>query len=158
MKRMNALLLSAAIALCGVGYAADDDGVMGNYRGDFTGDWADSHEIRAQVVGLSDKHFKAVLFLSEDDAEPTRVEATGSRKGKGISEGKTIFGAVKFEGEIEVGGEALAFNATIEDHVFEGTLGDGAFSLAWTDIVPPTRGQEPPADAIVLMDGKNLDA
>ncbi len=158
MIRFSRILLSAILLCAGAAFAADDDGVMGNYRGDFTGAWARSHAIEAQVAGLSDKEFKAVLLVREGDGAPARLEITGKRKGVGIEDGKTIFGPVTFAGEVDLLGTSKQVGGTLKDRVFEGTLGDAAFTLEWTDVVPPTRGQKPPAGAVVLVDGTTLDA
>lgn len=147
-------LLMVCVALPAL--AAEDDGVMGVYEGDFTKDVAANYDIRAQVVGLNQVKFKAVFFLSENGGDELRVEAEGKRKKVGeTKDKKPLFGPVNFKGELDVDGIMMPLNATIDDEVFSGTIDtdDGAFELKRVFKKPPTRGKKAPEGAIVLMDG-----
>jgi hypothetical protein len=154
MLHKCAVACVAVLAIAGA-YAAEDDKVMGNYHGGFVDDaWRDN-TLRAQVVGMSDNRWRAVIFVGADGIDEVRTEIKGR-----AAEGENP----EFEGDIDLGdalGGKYTVSGTIADETFTGTFagdgGEGAFELARVFLEPPTRGAEPPAGAVVLMGGDNLD-
>lgn len=156
MKRISFVTL---IALCVAMYAGaveDDDMIMGNYHGAFTGDaWA-NHYIRAQVVALSDTAHRMVLFIGESEEEALRLETRG-RGEEGVSE---------FEDTLDLGalGGLFDFTARIENETMTGMLREqrrrggveASFELKRVFIVPPNLGKAPPEGAVSLYDGTNI--
>jgi hypothetical protein len=154
MRALRFFVLTA-LALCGAatGYAADDDGIMGNYQGKFTDAAWGERSIRAQVVGQSEKTWKAVLFVS-DGGEEVRVEAKGKGRGKDHP--------AKFNDEVDLGaglGGEFALEGVIENEKFTGTLtgkSKGTFALERVMLKSPTLGATPPEGAVVLY-GEGVD-
>jgi hypothetical protein len=104
------------------------------------GDWQGNGGCVAQVLSLGDGKYQAVLLPAFDtEGSPLAVL-------QGVASGR----AISFTGE---GGKGI-----IKEHTFSGTLGDKTFSLKHVTRASPTLGAPPPNEAIVLFDGRNLDA
>ncbi len=172
MFRMPLILTLALVS--GVALAADDDFVMGNYAGAFTGDDTEDHTIRAQVAATSAIRYRAVIHVGFKGREEAAAEVRG-KKGKASKEERAEkdekkrkkLAVIEFDGKADFGephtdGWELA--ATIAKETFSGTLSqDGKsypFELKRVFLEPPTRGQAPPEGAIVLMpqESTTLDA
>jgi hypothetical protein len=104
------------------------------------GDWQGEGGYVAQVLPLSGGKYRAVL-LTAFDTEGSPVA---------VLEGTASDDAVCFSGDGWAGG--------IKQGQFTGSKGDQKFSLKRVTREPPTLGAAPPKNAVVLFDGKNLDA
>jgi hypothetical protein len=104
------------------------------------GDWQGDRGSVAQVIAVSPSEFNAVL-LTGFEVEGKPVAAL-----RGTSEG----GAVGFSGD--------GWTGTLQGDRFTLTNSDQHLELRHINRKPPTLGAKPPAGAVVLFDGKNLDA
>ncbi|MBI1317591.1 MAG: DUF1080 domain-containing protein [Candidatus Hydrogenedens sp.] len=155
--RILALTALALTGMTALAAANEDDGIMGNYQGGFTDEAWSGKTLRAQVVGLSEKTWKAVLFIGENGQE-TRVEVKG--RGRGLDH------PAKFDDEVDLGsdlGGTHTISGVIEKQTFTGTITGGArgakpgaFTLERATITPPTLGMAPPEGAVVLY-GEGVD-
>ncbi len=149
---LSVLMLSAAFA-----FAADekkaflnekdagaDFATQGEYSGDITVD-GQAHKVGVQVVARGDGKFLAVGHKGGlpgdgwDDTE--RVKA----------EGKTENGETKFGGD-NLSAIVKDGKITVRDNN-NNVVGE----LKKTNRTSPTLGEKPPAGAVVLFDGKNVD-
>lgn len=112
---------------------AKPDPLMGDWQGEKGG-------YVAQVVPTGDGNYRANI-LSAFDMENNLVVVL---QGTGSSEG------VRFSGE--------GWTGTLKNSVFTISNGGKSFELKHITRTSPTMGAPPPKDAIVLFDGKNLDA
>ena len=159
MKRWIAgtMLALAAVISSGPAMAESDDRVMGMYEGGFTGDAGTAKSIFARVAGLGETSWKAVLYIGDASGAETRVEV----EGKAPAPRKPV----TFDGEVDLGaalGGKAKVSGTLAKRVFTATItpaGKAAipFELKRVEKVSPTAEQAPPAGAIVLFDGTNLD-
>lgn len=120
------------------------------------GDWQGSGGYVAQVVRGDDR------LLSVADQLPTQEDAgryvanlyrkfdVPNDKPVAILQGEQSGGAVTFEGD--------GWTGTIEGGHFKATKGSESFDLQHITRTPPTLGAKPPAGALVLFDGTNMDA
>jgi hypothetical protein len=126
------------------------DPVMGDWEGRWElDDGSDSGSVVAQVMALGRGKYR-VNVMSEFDtrAEPIAV-LDGRRDG--------IF--IRFEGPGQFEYNEFQIKAIIQGDKFRGTFtGDasGSFLLERIVRVSPTIGEKPPAEAIVLFNGKNF--
>ncbi len=156
MKRFTCLLFITLTAAFIAGAVEDDDMIMGNYHGAFTSDNWEDHYIRAQVVALSDRAHRLVLFIGETEDDALRLETRG-RSEEGVAE---------FEDTLDLGplGGDFAFRARIENETMTGVLQEqggqrleATFALRRVFIEPPNLGKEPPEGAVSLFDGTNIE-
>jgi hypothetical protein len=124
---------------------ADKAGPDFAVQGEYAGATKAGKQLGIQVIALGDHEFRAVF---EPGGLPgagwdgkTRVEVEGKTAG-----GKTTFGESGWHGEI-AGGE---FTGAAE--------GGDSFTLKQVHRESPTLGAKPPAGAVVLFDGSNVDA
>lgn len=110
--------------------------------GDWQGDGGDGGVV-AQVISTGDGGYQAILLGAFDTAEKPLAVLHGTRGG---GEGE----AVKFSGD--------GWTATLDGSRFAGGKDTAHFALRHVTRTSPTLGAKPPADAIVLFDGTNLDA
>ncbi len=104
------------------------------------GDWQGDGGYVAQVLPLGGGKYRANLLAAFDtDASPLA-----------ILEGAASGDSVTFSGE--------GWGATIRQGQFTGGRGGQRFSLRRVTRKPPTLGAPPPLGAVVLFDGRNLDA
>jgi len=160
MKWTVYTLLSFAL-LMGTPMAAaeDHDGIMGNYEGSFTSGALDGKAIRGEVFALNE-HSWDVALITEDEriifgARKRRPEdAKASLRPARDREENVVLptgdGILDLEVEGELGHDTLSGTVTIDG-------ASSAFELGRFFFEPPSRGAEPPAGAVVLMDGTNLD-
>ena len=114
-------------------------------QGEYEGTIGTKQKIGVQVIALGDGKFDAVFYQ-------------GGLPGAGWT-GKT---KVKLTGETKDGVTKLAglnFAAEIKDGAVSGTAEeDAAFTAKRVERRSPTLGAKPPEGAVVLFDGKNVDA
>jgi hypothetical protein len=120
------------------------------------GDWEGQGGYVAQVIRADDK------LLSVSDQLPTQADAfkyeahvfhqfdVANDKPVGILQGTIADGTVTFAGD--------GWTGTIADGHFKATKESESFDLQHINRVPSTLGAKPPAGAIVLFDGTNMDA
>jgi Domain of Unknown Function (DUF1080) len=104
------------------------------------GDWQGEGGCVAQVLPLGGGKYRANL-LAAFDAESSPVA---------VLAGTASAGSVTFSGE--------GWSGVIKQGQFAGNKGDQKFSLKRVTRKLPTLGAPPPKGAVVLLDGKNLDA
>jgi len=128
-----------------------DDPVMGNWEGEFTAGTWHGKTVSANIIGLPGDTYRALLHIATD----LEGELAGVRRGN----------AAAFVGEIDLGeanGGVVAVTAELIDGKLTGQLtrasGDVNFTMRKVYKKPPTLGARPPEGAVVLLDGKDLDA
>jgi hypothetical protein len=104
------------------------------------GDWQGEGGFVAQVLPLGGGKYRANLL--------TKFDTEGSPLAK--LEGAASGDSVTFSGE--------GWSGVIKQEQFIGSKGGQKFNLKHVTRKPPTLGTPPPKDAVVLFDGKNLDA
>jgi len=130
------------------------DPFMGDWEGSWVTDMGDTGPIVAQVIALGNGRYRANLMPEFDQRYNSVPVVEGQRSGT----------AVRFSGEIDPsnwgGSGIVAIQGQIEGETFAGSFtGDavGTFEMKKAVRLSPTLGKEPPAGAIVLFDGTNLD-
>jgi 3-keto-disaccharide hydrolase len=104
------------------------------------GDWQGEGPCVAQVLPLGGGKYRALLLTGFDtEAAPLAV-----------LEGEATERTVTFGGD--------GWSGVIRDGQFSGTKAGKDFMLKQVTRTPPTLGAAPPKGAVVLFDGKNLDA
>jgi hypothetical protein len=104
------------------------------------GDWQGKGGVVAQVFPTTGGKYQANL-LSAFDTESNVVA---------VLQGVSSSNVIAFSGD--------GWTGTIKDSLFTGSKSDKNFDLQHIKRVSPTQGAKPPKGAIVLFDGKNLDA
>ncbi|MFQ5735073.1 MAG: DUF1080 domain-containing protein [Planctomycetaceae bacterium] len=113
-------------------------------QGEYVGKIGTGGRLGAQVIALGDGRFDAVLYAGGLPGAGWDGKAPVPLKGK--RDGKTT----NFKGK--------SVSGVIVGRIFEGTAADGgSFRLEKTLRKSPTLGAKPPADAVVLFDGSNVD-
>ena len=153
---LNALLLISICGLCscaspqGGGKGVDEAvNVMGDWQGSQMLNYHTKSPLVAQVIALGDGKFQANLLPQFD----TRAEPLAVLEGKMI--GRTVYftepnqpaGGIRWEGIIERGEFSGSFRGAKW----------GSFMMTKTARLSPSLEAKPPAGAIVLFDGTNLD-
>jgi hypothetical protein len=104
------------------------------------GDWQGKSDYVAQVFAAGDGKYGANL-LSAFDTESNLVATL---------QGTSADGGITFSGE--------GWTGQIKGSLFNVSKGDKKMELQHITRTSPTMGAKPPAGAVVLFDGKNLDA
>jgi hypothetical protein len=104
------------------------------------GDWQGEGGLVAQVLPLGGGKYRAVLLTAFDSEDAPLA----------VLEGAASEGRITFNGD--------SCNGTIRQGQFSGSKGGKSFVLKHVTRKPPTLGAPPPAGAVVLLDGKNLDS
>ena len=117
--------------------AGEDFQIMGDYEG---------KKMVAQVLALGKGEFSVNVLTAFDqrsskNAKPILAVLTGKLAG----------------GKVSLGGKP-GWTATIEGGKLTGNGPDGAFEMKKVTRLSPALGAKPPAGAVVLLDGKSLDA
>ena len=130
------------------------DPFMGDWQGDFKyDDGSDSGSLVAQVIALGKEGYRANFHLEFDYEWPPLF----------VLDGQLEDATVRFTGQPEIEGSALDVQSTIKDGKFtgkfkgrspEGQDMSGTFAMEKTIRLSSTLGKKPPADAVVLFDGK----
>jgi hypothetical protein len=155
------LVLSVLLSSCQMQVAMDPvtearmgvesaDPVMGDWEGRWQlDDGSDSGTVVAQVIALGGGKYRANVMMEFDTREKPIAVLDGRSDG--------IF--IRFEGPGEYEYNEFQIKATVQDGQFKGTFtGDasGDFLLEKIVRVSPTMGDKPPAEAIVLFNGRNF--
>ena len=104
------------------------------------GDWQGEGPYVAQILPLGGRKYRAVL-LTAFDTEGSPVA---------VMEGEATERALPFNGD--------GCSGVIRDGQFSGVKDGKDFMLKHVIRTPPSLGAKPPKGAVVLFDGKNLDA
>jgi hypothetical protein len=148
--RQNRLLRQAKKAM----EAADP--YMGDWRGDSKFDDGSDSDLVAQVIASGKGTYQANFHVKFGYTWPPVFKLAGVLEGQ----------VVKFSGRPEIKGSPLDVQSTISDGKFtgkfkgrspEGEDVSGSFTLQKVIRLSPKLGAKPPADAIVLFNGKNFD-
>jgi hypothetical protein len=128
---------------------------MGNWEGTWkTKDGEDSGKVTAQIVALGgNKYHAKFTALTKDKVIGIDADLETVKKS----------GALTFEAPVHVGDEQkkVTMAGSIKKDELAGSYRGGEagdFTLARVFKKSPTLGAKPPEDAVVLFDGKNLDA
>jgi hypothetical protein len=104
------------------------------------GDWQGQGGVVAQVFPAAGGKYQANLLSAFDTGSNVVAVLQGVSSSNGIA----------FSGD--------GWTGAIKNSHFTGSKGDKNFDLQQIARVSPTQGAKPPKDAIILFDGKNLDA
>lgn len=144
---MAALLLSLSLGCANAQtvsdfFPANPDPLMGNYVGRWTGGEDIDPDITAQVIPLGRDKYQVILAAKINMRAPHKAVAEIEAKG-----GKLIFDADGIEG-------------VCDGQTFNGSRRGGPkkFTMTKQHLVSPSMGKAAPEGAVVLFDGKNLDA
>ncbi len=139
MKRL--ILLFAILATGASALAAVEELIDSRYRpaqpDAVRGDWQGAPGYVAQVIPAGDGKYQANIFAAfdEPDAKPIAVM-------KGAADAL----------------DGNGWSGAIGADRFKAAKGNANFDLQHVTRTPPTLGAKPPAGAVVLFDGRNLDA
>jgi hypothetical protein len=120
------------------------------------GDWQGQGQYVAQVVPVMDKIYSVEdLIPQQEDVNKYEVHIfhqfdVPNDKPVAVLTGSLEKGVLTLEGD--------GWTGTIEDGHFKAQNGGESFDLQHVDRASPTLGMKPPAGAIVLFDGTNLNA
>lgn len=118
-------------------------------QGEYEGTIGEKTKFGAQVVALGDGKFDVVLLQKGLPGGPK--DAAWDGKTRVMLKGETKEGVVELTG--------TNFKGTIKDGVLSGTAEENVkYEGKKVERKSPTLGEKPPAGAIVLFDGTNLDA
>lgn len=151
------IVLTLAVVLT-AGFASAQlatDPVQGNWKGLFTDKaWSDT-PLAVKVVADGKGLYRVFFEITGKDGKPVTILTRGALDGKKFS----------IEGDVDLGeglGGACKLAAKGDGAKiagkFKGKAAPGAFKLDHVFNQSPSIGAKPPANAIVLFDGKNLDA
>jgi len=167
MVRVAGIVAMARAIGCFWAGAEDDDHIMGNYQGAFTGKTWQDRTIRAQVAATSLVRYRAVFYVGAAGGSEKGGEIKGKKIGPAANDDKKERWEdkiVEVQGEGDRGsalGGRCTITGKIQKEVFAGVIKgktpEGAFELKRVFIEPPTLGVKAPEGAIVLLDGTNLD-
>jgi hypothetical protein len=154
MKRLSvAYALLVAFLLAAPARAGDP--VMGNWEGNWKNDDGHGDKLTAQVIAEGGDNYRAVFTAYYGPIAVFRVALKGERKQD----------AIRFGGKVDLGvlfGGVFEWTGGIADDKFSGKYKGqkdvGEFVLKKVHKASATLGARPPAGAVVLFDGKNLDA
>lgn len=125
------------------------------FMGDWQADWGSSQGFEiplvAQVIALGDRIYQANLLTEFDKRIPPIVVFRGRLEDK-----KVVFRAQSTQRD----GRKLQWRCAIKDNKFAGSFEGsrtGTFAMKKIVRLSPTLGAEPPAGAILLFDGTNID-
>ncbi len=162
MRRTICLLALAVFLVGSVAFADDDDGIMGVWQGAFqTEGWQD-YTLSAQIIAQGPMNgadrWRVILLIGDWKKPDAKAAVEAARVDAGAK-------TVPFGGEVDLGkdfGGSYRVSGEIEGGALSGKMTSKGKSVAFTlkrvEIKPPTLGEAPPAGAVVLMDGTNLDA
>lgn len=123
-------------------FPAEPDPYMGNYEGR----WDDSVDVdpeaAAQVIPLGNDQYEIIIKAKHDMRCPPKFQAIAKLSGRSI----------KWKQD--------DWTLELRDGNISGTHDDAKLEMKKVELASPTLGAQPsdPANAVVLFDGKNLDA
>ncbi|HUW62140.1 MAG TPA: DUF1080 domain-containing protein [Candidatus Bathyarchaeia archaeon] len=126
---------------------------QGNWEGAFTNGITKGAPVRVEIIGET-RGYRANLYLDKSGAPVARWMAGTPKRKKLVFSAETNLPA-ELGGRCEV--EMTLANGEIKGK-FTGKDSPGSFRLTRIEKKPPSLGAKPPAGAIVLFDGSNLDA
>jgi hypothetical protein len=151
---MPARHLAVAIVLFGAAACArQPDLTQGNWEGAFISGVTKGAPVRAEIIGEA-RGYRANLYLAESGAPVARWLPSTAKGKKLVFSGEADL-AAEVGGRLEV--EMTLANAEIKGK-FTGKDSPGSFKLTRVEKKPPSLGAKPPAGAVVLFDGANLDS
>lgn len=156
MRRTTVALTLALLLVAGFAMAQQAaDPVQGNWKGGFTDKaWQDT-PLAVKIVADGKSQYRVLFEIGGKDGKPVSVLAKGALDGKRFSVDNTVDLGAGLGGECKL--MAKGDGAHISGK-FKGKGTPGAFKLEHVFIQSPTLGAKPPANAVILLDGKNLDA
>ena len=121
------------------------DPVMGDWQGEWGGSAPSGSPLYAQVIALGGGLYQANMLSKPNERGPALA----------VLNGKTTDDGVAFEGEKD----GAQWSATIEGDAFKGALKGAESGVFELRKAPRDRsGVKPPAHAVVLFDGTNVEA
>lgn len=148
---LKRVLFGSFAACLLAGLATAQDPFMGIYEGQFTSGAWQGQDTLVQVVPLGKDAYKAVFPF---DKETPRAAVIGKKEGSQVA----------FEDEADLGaahGGVWSVTARLTGETLTGNFKQGSTAIAFSasKVVreSPTLGAKPPANAVVLLDGTNLD-
>ncbi len=144
MYRMTSLIV-AFLALAGLAFAEPpkQEVIQGLYEG-ASKDAKGEHKLEVRVVAADKGAYKVLIREPLPDGKVAKTTLTAKPEGD----------VVRISGK---SGDA-EWSGVYADGAFKGTCGTGgAFEFKRVTRTPPTLGAQPPAGAIVLLDGKNFE-
>ena len=153
MIRRLCMLTIAAMLVAGV--AVGQDLIQGNWEGSFTQKAFKGKPVVAKVIAQGKDGYRAVLEVLGPDGKPVPFQMTGK-----LEKGKVPFSGAKDFGK-DQGGEwkvSLDIKGAELTGKVAGKNAPGKFTMARVEKKPATLGAKPPSGAVVLFDGKSLDA
>ena len=159
MRRLMVSVASALFALSVATFASaapgeafidpEQAGPDFKVQGEYEGTIGEKTKFGAHVIALGEGMFDVVLYQKGLPGGPK--DAAWDGKTKVMLKGETKDGAVELSG--------TNFNGTIKDGVISGTAEDNVkYAGKKVERKSETLGAKPPAGAIVIFDGKNVDA
>ncbi len=121
-------------------FPAKPDPFVGDYVGRWSAEEEVNPDIAAQVIALGDNKYRIRLVSKLDRRCPPIAQPEVEAKN-----GKLSF---------DIGG----LEGSTDGQIFTGHKGRVTFSMKRVERTSPTMGKQPPQNAVVLFDGKNLDA
>jgi hypothetical protein len=162
MKTPLAFLLVGPV--CGLAMAQTPDAFMGDWQGEIKLGDAAPRSVAVYVIARGGERYEAKVASAFNKRTPWLHHVQGR-----IADGRlTLLDAIPFAPSRVV--RAAEDGVVIDASWWSGSVGedgavgaiqgklDGGFKLGQTQRHSPTLGQKPPAGAVVLFDGRNLDA
>jgi len=155
MRRTVCMLVVGLLVCGGIAVAQNTDPVQGHWEGKFMQkEWA-GKPIAAKVVAQGKGGYRTILEIPATTGKIVDVSMTGTMERD----------KVEFSGAADLGAEAggaCEVKARIKGDKMTGKISGkdspGAFELVRIQEKSKTLGAQPPQGAVVLFDGKNLDA
>ncbi len=156
MKHMVIVLALAMVLAAGFATAQQvADPVQGNWKGLFTDKaWKDT-PLDVKVVADGKNLYRVFFEITGKDGKPVSIRTMGTLDGKKFSVESDVDLGASLGGTCKL---TLKGDGAKIAGKFKGKETPGAFKLDHIFNQPPSMGAKPPANAIVLLDGKNLDA
>lgn len=154
--RSFSLVLVSLVLLAPVAFA--DDPIMGIWQGKCSGKELENRPVTAYVIGIGGDQYRIPFMIGPEENPEFRAELTGSER-------KDILVAIGEMDMGQAGGGVHVVTFQAADGIASGTITATRdnqkvsipFEMKKIYRRPPTLGQQPPQNAIVLFDGKSYD-